>query len=57
MEGSTWDALGIPGYYVLRDCGGLYGGKYLGYPWYPGILCIEVITLVETELVYSNKQL
>ena len=41
IGGSTWDVLGILGYYVLRDWGGLYGGKYLGCPWYPGILCIE----------------
>ena len=40
MEGCTWDVLGIPGYYVLMDWG-LYGGMYLGCPWYPGILCIE----------------
>ena len=41
MDGCTWDVLGIPGYYVLRDWGSLLGGKYLGCPWYPGILCIE----------------
>ena len=41
MWGCTWDVLGIPGYHVLRDWGVLYGGKYLGCPWYPGILCIE----------------
>ena len=41
MVGSTWDVLGIPGYYVLRDWGVYMGGKYLGCPWYPRIPCIE----------------
>ena len=41
MGGCTWDVLGILGYHVLRDWGGLYGGKYLGCPSYPRILCIE----------------
>ena len=30
----TWDVLGIRGY---NDCIEVYGGIYLGCPWYPGI--------------------
>ena len=41
MGGKYLGCLGILGYYVLRNWGGLYGEKYLGCPWYPSILCIE----------------